>query len=173
MAISRLLRQLLSSTAPGDIPTKVIGVCGMSCSGKSTVSSVLRAHAADAATKLGDEEMHVRRFALLSIASDGEDVLHSFGVTGEGPLEKDFPGVLFECTGEEIDADDDAKAALLQWYREKLDAACRGAVSNADFEKEVQSLCFCNSAFYEMSTDLKARYIEEGVNGAIKLYPGC
>ena len=36
-------------------------------------------------------------------ASDGEDVLHSFGVTGEGPLEKDFPGVLFECTGEEID----------------------------------------------------------------------
>ena len=40
------VRQLLSSTAPGDIPTKVIGVCGMSCSGKSTVSSVLRAHAA-------------------------------------------------------------------------------------------------------------------------------
>ena len=73
----------------------------------------------------------------------------------------------------EIDADDDAKAALLQWYREKLDAACRGAVSNADFEKEVQSLCFCNSAFYEMSTDLKARYIEEGVNGAIQYYPGC
>ena len=73
----------------------------------------------------------------------------------------------------EIDADDDAKAALLQWYRRLLDAACRGAVSNADFEKELQLLCACNSAFEEMSTDLKARYIEEGVNGAIKLFPGC
>ena len=72
-----------------------------------------------------------------------------------------------------IDADDDAKAALLQWYRQKLDAACRGAASNADYEKEVQILCACNSAFYEMSTDLRARYIEEGVNGAIKLFPGC
>ena len=72
-----------------------------------------------------------------------------------------------------IDADDDAKAALLQWYRRLLDAACRGAVSNADFEKELQLLCACNSAFYEMSTNLKARYIEEGVNGAISYYPGC
>jgi len=72
-----------------------------------------------------------------------------------------------------IDADDDAKAALLQWYRRLLDAACRGAVSNADFEKALQILCACNSAFEEMSTDLKARYIEEGVNGAIKLFPGC
>ena len=73
----------------------------------------------------------------------------------------------------EIDADDDAKAALLQWYRRLLDAACRGAVSNADFEKEVQLLCACNSAFYEMCTDLRARYIEEGVNGAIQLFAGC
>ena len=72
-----------------------------------------------------------------------------------------------------IDADEDAKAALLQWYRRLLDAACRGAVSNADFEKELQLLCACNSAFFEMSTDLRARYIEEGVNGAIKLFPGC
>ena len=72
-----------------------------------------------------------------------------------------------------IDADDDAKAALLQWYRRLLDAACRGAVSNADFEKELLLLCACNSAFYEMSTDLRARYIEEGVNGAINYYPGC
>ena len=73
----------------------------------------------------------------------------------------------------EIDADDDAKAALLQWYRRLLDAACRGAVSNADFEKELQLLCACNSAFEEMCTDLRARYIEEGVNGAIKLFAGC
>ena len=73
----------------------------------------------------------------------------------------------------EIDADDDAKAALLQWYRRLLDAACRGAVSNADFEKELQLLCACNSAFEEMSTDLRARFIEEGVNGAIKFFPGC
>ena len=72
-----------------------------------------------------------------------------------------------------IDADDDAKAALLQWYRRLLDAACRGAVSNADFEKELQLLCACNSAFYEMCTDLRARYIEEGVNGAIQLFAGC
>ena len=72
-----------------------------------------------------------------------------------------------------IDADDDAKAAVLQWFRQKLDAACRGAASNADFEKELQLLCACNSAFYEMSTDLKARCIEEGVNGAISYYPGC
>ena len=72
-----------------------------------------------------------------------------------------------------IDADDDAKAALLQWYHRLLDAACRGAVSNADFEKELQILCACNSAFEEMSTNVKARYIEEGVNGAIKLFPGC
>ena len=73
----------------------------------------------------------------------------------------------------EIDADDDAKAALLQWYRRLLDAACRGAVSNADFEKELQLLCACNSAFEEMSTDLRARFIEEGVNGAIKFFAGC
>ena len=72
-----------------------------------------------------------------------------------------------------IDADDDAKAAVLQWFRQKLDAACRGAASNADFEKEVQILCACNSAFEEMCTNLKARYIEEGVNGAIKLFAGC
>ena len=73
----------------------------------------------------------------------------------------------------EIDADDDAKAALLQWYRRLLDAACRGAVSNADFEKELQLLCACNSAFEEMSTDLRARFIEEGMNGAIKFFAGC
>ena len=72
-----------------------------------------------------------------------------------------------------IDADDDAKAAVLQWFRQKLDAACRGAVSNADFEKELQLLCACNSAFEEMSTDLRARLIEEGVNGAIQLFAGC
>ena len=72
-----------------------------------------------------------------------------------------------------IDADDDAKEALLQWYRQLLDAACRGAASNADFEKELQSLCFCNSAFEEMCTDLRARFIEEGVNGAIKFFAGC
>ena len=72
-----------------------------------------------------------------------------------------------------IDADDNAKAALLQWYRRLLDAACRGAVSNADFEKALQILCACNSAFEEMSTDLRARFIEEGVNGAIKFFPGC
>ena len=72
-----------------------------------------------------------------------------------------------------IDADDDAKEALLQWYRQLLDAACRGAASNADFEKELQSLCFCNSAFEEMCTDIRARFIEEGVNGAIKLFAGC
>ena len=68
---------------------------------------------------------------------------------------------------------DDAKAALLQGYRRLLDAACRGAVSNADFEKELQLLCACNSAFEEMSTDLRARFIEEGVNGAIKFFAGC
>ena len=72
----------------------------------------------------------------------------------------------------EIDADKDAKEALLRWFRQKLDAACRGAVSNADFEKELQLLCACNSAFEEMSTDIRARLIEEGVNGAIKLFAG-
>ena len=77
------------------------------------------------------------------------------------------------CAARKIDADEDAKAALLQWYRQKLDAACRGAASNADFEKELQLLCACNSAFYEMSTDLRARCIEEGVNGAIQLFAGC
>ena len=40
------LRETLGSFAPGKLRTKVIGVCGMSCSGKSTVSSVLRLHAA-------------------------------------------------------------------------------------------------------------------------------
>ena len=88
-------------------------------------------------------------------------------------MKSDVDDIEALLTARKIDADDDAKAVLLQWYRQKLDAACRGAVSSADFEKEVQLLCACNSAFYEMSTDLKARYIEEGVNGAIKLYPGC
>ena len=88
-------------------------------------------------------------------------------------MKSDVDDIEALLTARKIDADDDAKAVLLQWYRQKLDAACRGAVSSADFEKEVQLLCACNSAFYEMSTDLRARYIEEGVNGAIKLYPGC
>ena len=88
-------------------------------------------------------------------------------------MKSDVDDIEALLTARKIDADDDAKAVLLQWYRQKLDAACRGAVSNADFEKELQLLCACNSAFYEMSTDLRARYIEEGVNGAIKLYPGC
>jgi len=38
------VRRLLSGEL-GKLKTKVIGVCGMSCSGKSTVSSVLRSHA--------------------------------------------------------------------------------------------------------------------------------
>ena len=88
-------------------------------------------------------------------------------------MKSDVDDIEALLTARKIDADDDAKAVLLQWYRQKLDAACRCAVSNADFEKELQLLCACNSAFYEMSTDLRARYIEEGVNGAIKLYPGC
>ena len=88
-------------------------------------------------------------------------------------MKSDVDDIEALLTARKIDADDDAKAVLLQWYRQKLDAACRGAVSSADFEKEVQLLCACNSAFYEMSTDLKARYIEEGVNGAIQYYPGC
>ena len=88
-------------------------------------------------------------------------------------MKSDVDDIEALLTARKIDADDDAKAVLLQWYRQKLDAACRGAVSNADFEKALQILCACNSAFEEMSTDLKARYIEEGVNGAIKLYPGC
>ena len=88
-------------------------------------------------------------------------------------MKSDVDDIEALLTARKIDADDDAKAVLLQWYRQKLDAACRGAVSNADFEKELQLLCACNSAFYEMSTDLKARYIEEGVNGAIQYYPGC
>ena len=88
-------------------------------------------------------------------------------------MKSDVDDIEALLTARKIDADDDAKAVLLQWYRQKLDAACRGAVSNADFEKELQLLCACNSAFYEMSTDLRARYIEEGVNGAIKLYPWC
>ena len=88
-------------------------------------------------------------------------------------MKSDVDDIEALLTARKIDADDDAKAVLLQWYRQKLDAACRGAVSNADFEKELQLLCACNSAFYEMSTDLRARYIEEGVNGAIKLFPGC
>ena len=44
--VLRALRQTLGSFEPGKLRTKVIGVCGMSCSGKSTVSSVLRLHAA-------------------------------------------------------------------------------------------------------------------------------
>ena len=39
------IRRLLGSER-GTLRTQVIGVCGMSCSGKSTVSSVLRAMAA-------------------------------------------------------------------------------------------------------------------------------
>ena len=88
-------------------------------------------------------------------------------------MKSDVDDIEALLTARKIDADDDAKAVLLQWYRQKLDAACRCAVSNADFEKELQLLCACNSAFYEMCTDLKARYIEEGVNGAIQYYPGC
>ena len=88
-------------------------------------------------------------------------------------MKSDVDDIEALLTARKIDADDDAKAVLLQWYRQKLDAACRCAVSNADFEKELQLLCACNSAFFEMSTDLRARYIEEGVNGAIKLFPGC
>ena len=88
-------------------------------------------------------------------------------------MKSDVDDIEALLTARKIDADDDAKAVLLQWYRQKLDAACRCAVSNADFEKELQLLCACNSAFYEMSTDLRARYIEEGVNGAIKLSPWC
>ena len=88
-------------------------------------------------------------------------------------MKSDVDDIEALLTARKIDADDDAKAVLLQWYRQKLDAACRCAVSNADFEKELQLLCACNSAFYEMSTDLRARYIEEGVNGAIQYYPGC
>ena len=88
-------------------------------------------------------------------------------------MKSDVDDIEALLTARKIDADDDAKAVLLQWYRQKLDAACRGAVSNADFEKELQLLCACNSAFEEMSTDLRARFIEEGVNGAIKFFPGC
>ena len=88
-------------------------------------------------------------------------------------MKSDVDDIEALLTARKIDADDDAKAVLLQWYRQKLDAACRCAVSNADFEKELQLLCACNSAFYEMSTDLRARYIEEGVNGAIQLFAGC
>ena len=88
-------------------------------------------------------------------------------------MKSDVDDIEALLTARKIDADDDAKAVLLQWYRQKLDAACRGAVSNADFEKELQLLCACNSAFYEMSTDLRARFIEEGVNGAIKFFAGC
>ena len=88
-------------------------------------------------------------------------------------MKSDVDDIEALLTARKIDADDDAKAVLLQWYRQKLDAACRCAVSNADFEKELQLLCACNSAFEEMSTDLRARFIEEGVNGAIKFFPGC
>ena len=88
-------------------------------------------------------------------------------------MKSDVDDIEALLTARKIDADDDAKAVLLQWYRQKLDAACRGAVSNADFEKELQLLCACNSAFEEMSTDLRARFIEEGVNGAIQLFAGC
>ena len=88
-------------------------------------------------------------------------------------LKSDVDAIEALLAARKIDADDDAKAALLQWYRRLLDAACRGAVSNADFEKELQLLCACNSAFEEMCTDLRTRFIEEGVNGAIKLFAGC
>ena len=37
-----VIRQLLGSDGGGTLRTQVIGVCGMSCSGKSTVSSVLQ-----------------------------------------------------------------------------------------------------------------------------------
>jgi len=103
----------------------------------------------------------------------GRDDVKDVEVAAGSKHKGDVEAIEALLAARKIDADDDAKAALLKWYREKLDAACRGAVSNADFEKELQLLCACNSAFYEMSTDLKARYIEEGVNGAIQYYPGC
>ena len=40
------IREQLGAFEPGSMDTRVVAVCGMSCSGKSTVSSVLRAHAA-------------------------------------------------------------------------------------------------------------------------------
>ena len=103
---------------------------------------------------------------------DVNDVEVAAGVAGRAN-KGDVETIEALLAARKIDADDDAKAALLQWYRRLLDAACRGAVSNADFEKELQLLCACNSAFEEMSTDLRARFIEEGVNGAIKFFPGC
>ena len=36
-----VIRRLLGSDGGGTLRTQVIGVCGMSCSGKSTMSSVL------------------------------------------------------------------------------------------------------------------------------------
>ena len=101
---------------------------------------------------------------------DVKDVEVVAGVHNKGA---DVEAIEALLAARKIDADEDAKAALLQWYRRLLDAACRGAVSNADFEKELQLLCACNSAFEEMSTDLRARFIEEGVNGAIKVFAGC
>ena len=108
------------------------------------------------------------------LVCDRDDVNDVEVVAGlAGKAQGDVETIEALLAARKIDADDDAKAALLQWYRQKLDAACRGAVSNADFEKELQLLCACNSAFEEMSTDLRARFIEEGVNGAIKVFAGC
>ena len=107
------------------------------------------------------------------LVRDRDDLNDVEVVAGVNTKGADVEAIEALLAARKIDADDDAKAALLQWYRRLLDAACRGAVSNADFEKALQILCACNSAFEEMSTDLKARYIEEGVNGAIKLFPGC
>ena len=107
------------------------------------------------------------------LVRDRDDVNDVEVVAGVHNKGADVEAVDALLAARKIDADDDAKAALLQWYRRLLDAACRGAVSNADFEKELQLLCACNSAFEEMSTDLRARVIEEGVNGAIKFFAGC
>ena len=44
MSINTTIQQL-GSFEPGQLPTKVVGVCGMSCCGKSTVTATLRAAA--------------------------------------------------------------------------------------------------------------------------------
>ena len=41
------IRKQLGTFKPGSLQTRLIGVCGMSCSGKSTVTSTLRACAAE------------------------------------------------------------------------------------------------------------------------------
>lgn len=41
--IDRQIAQKLGSFEPGEMRTRVVGVCGMSCSGKSTVTATLRA----------------------------------------------------------------------------------------------------------------------------------